>query len=153
MTQDVVLTISGLHDDVGAEPGGESGVIEVVTPAVYYFRDGKHYIFYDETVEGIPGTIKNRITISGEDTLDIMKSGLTNSHMIFQRNKTNLTSYKTPYGQMQMGIHTRSREIKVEKQRIQAAVTYGLDIEHEAQAECRISIDIRPREDADRILG
>lgn len=152
MTQDVLLTISGLHDAVGAEPEEEGDEIEVVTPATYYLKDGKHYIFFEEVVEGVPGVTRNRITIQGEDMMDIMKSGVTNSHMIFEKNKTNLTYYETPFGQMQVGVHTRKMNVSVEEQKIQVEVTYGLDINHEAQAECRISMNIRPKEDAGSIL-
>ena len=79
----------------------ESGqdAIEVVTPASYYCRGGKHYILYDEVMEGMPGTIKNRIKITGTDSVEIVKSGLSSSHMIFEKNRKNLTYYRTPYGQ------------------------------------------------------
>ena len=57
MTQDVLLTISGLHDMAFADPeeNEENEPIEVITPASYYWKNGKHYILYDEVMEGIPG--------------------------------------------------------------------------------------------------
>ena len=93
MTKDVLVSISGLHMDMDAQIPGpdEDDVIEVVTPATYYYRNGKHYIIYDEIVEGVSDTIKNKIKISGTDSLEIMKSGLSNTHMIFEKNKKNLT--------------------------------------------------------------
>lgn len=39
--------------------------------------------------------IKNKIKITGTDCLEIMKSGVTSSHMVFEKNKKNLTYYKT----------------------------------------------------------
>ena len=65
MTQDVLLTISGLHDMVFADPeeNEENEPIEVITPASYYWKNGKHYILYDEVMEGIPGVVKNKIKI------------------------------------------------------------------------------------------
>ena len=50
MTKDVLVSISGLHTDVMQETEEENEAIEVVNPANYYFRNGKHYIVYDETV-------------------------------------------------------------------------------------------------------
>ena len=63
MTQDVLLTISGLHDMVFANPeeNEENEPIEVITPASYYWKNGKHYILYDEVMEGIPGVVKNKM--------------------------------------------------------------------------------------------
>ena len=78
MTQDVLLTISGLHDMAFADPeeNEENEPIEVITPASYYWKNGKHYILYDEVMEGIPGVVKNKIKITGEDSMEIMKSGI-----------------------------------------------------------------------------
>ena len=53
MTKEVLLTISGLHFDTFSETPDEENVpIEVITPATYYLKNGKHYVLYDEMVEG-----------------------------------------------------------------------------------------------------
>ena len=133
MTQDVLLTISGLHDMVFADPeeNEENEPIEVITPASYYWKNGKHYILYDEVMEGIPGVVKNKIKITGEDSMEIMKSGITNAHMVFEKNQMNVTYYDTPYGQLHVGIHTRKLDVNVDDERIDIAVEYGLDVNHE----------------------
>ena len=96
MTKDVLLSISGLHYDVaGVTEEDENEPIEVITPAAYYFKNGKHYVIYDEVVEGMPGTIKNKIRIAEDGKLEIMKSGLANTHMIFEKGKINMTEYET----------------------------------------------------------
>ena len=150
MTKDVLVSISGKHIDIMNEPleGRESGddAIEVVTPANYYCRNGKHYIIYDEVLEGMAGTIKNKIKITGEDSVEIMKSGLSSSHMIFERNKKNLTYYRTPYGQMLIGINTRNMEISVEDDNIDVLVDYELDVNHEPLADCKIKMNIMSKE-------
>ena len=80
MTKDVLLSISGLHQDVtgieaqGDEPGNEP--IEVIAPANYYEKNGKHYVIYDELVEGIPGTIKNKVRIMVTGRLRSLRAGL-----------------------------------------------------------------------------
>lgn len=102
--KDVLLSISGLHQDVtgieaqGDEPGSEP--IEVIVPASYYEKNGKHYVIYDELVEGIPGTIKNKVRILDDQKVEIIKSGITNTHMVFEKDKINMTQYETPYGEM-----------------------------------------------------
>lgn len=107
MTKDVLLSISGLHQDVtgieaqGDEPGNEP--IEVIAPANYYEKNGKHYVIYDELVEGIPGTIKNKVRIMDDRKVEIIKSGITNTHMVFEKDKINMTQYETPYGEMMIG--------------------------------------------------
>ena len=76
MTKDVLVSISGMHMGiVSPQPDEEDEPIEVVTPASYYCRNGKHYIIYDEVMEGMAGTVKNKIKITGDDSMEIMRSG------------------------------------------------------------------------------
>lgn len=124
----------------GYETGDDE--IEVVTPANYYCRNGKHYIIYDEVLEGMAGTVRNKIKITGTDAVEIMKSGLSSSHMVFEKNKKNLTYYKTPYGQMLVGVNTRNMEIRVEDDKIGVQVDYELDVNHEPLADCKIKMNI-----------
>ena len=67
MTKDVLVSISGMHEEIVAVTPeveeDENEAIEVVTPATYYLKNGKHYIVYEEVVEGTSGVIKNRIKI------------------------------------------------------------------------------------------
>ena len=150
MTKDVIVSISGLHMDMMSTAfKDQEDAIEVVTPANYYCRNGKHYILYDEVLEGMAGTIKNKIKITGTDSLEIMKTGVSNTHMVFERNKKNLTYYRTPYGQMLVGVNTRDMEIKVTDEKIDIFVDYELDVNHEPMADCRIKMNIMPKESKD----
>lgn len=157
MTKDVLVSISGKHIDIMNDPleGYETGddAIEVVTPADYYCRNGKHYIIYDEVFEGMTGTVKNKIKITGTDVVEIMKSGLTTSHMVFEKNKKNLTYYKTPYGQMLIGVNTKNMEISVEDDKIGVLVDYELDVNHEPLADCKIKMSIMPKEQVEWTKG
>lgn len=150
MTKDVLVSISGRHVDMltgseteaaeGYEVGDDS--IEVVTPANYYCRNGKHYIIYEEVLEGSSETIRNKIKITGTDSVEIMKSGMASSHMVFEKNKKNLTYYRTPYGQMLVGVNTRNMEITVKDDKIAVFVDYELDVNHEPMADCKIKMNI-----------
>ena len=119
MTKDVLLSISGLHQDVtgieaqGDEPGSENG---------------KHYVIYDELVEGIPGTIKNKVRILDDQKVEIIKSGITNTHMVFEKDKINMTQYETPYGEMMIGVFTKDIQFEEQYEKITVHVNYALDI-------------------------
>ena len=84
MTKDVIVTISGLQfaQETETEP------VEIVTAGSYYKKNGKHYIIYDEVMEGFEGSTKNIIKLT-EDSLDVTKKGVTNVHMVFEENKKN----------------------------------------------------------------
>ena len=152
MTKDVLVSISGMHDELAevAEIETEDAeAIEVITPANYYFRNQKHYIVYDEAVEGTTEVIKNRIKITGTDCVEIMKSGLSNSHMVFERNKKNETFYRTPYGQMLVGVNTKNMEINVSENNIDILIDYQLDVNHEPMADCKIKMNITSKNSGD----
>ena len=91
------------------------------------------------------GHISNTIKI-GENSLEVMKRGLTNARMVFEKGKKTLTRYQTPYGFLNLGI--LAREVKVEEKddAIDVAVDYVLEVNEEQLAECRIQMKIRPRE-------
>lgn len=125
----------------------EMDAIEVITPAMYYFKNGKHYVLYEEVVEGIPGTIKNTIKIEEGKMLEIIKSGITNSRMLFEKDKINVTPYQTPYGEIMVGTYTKSMNVEIEEENIDVNVRYALDINSEKVADCDIHINIRANQD------
>ena len=144
MTKAVLITISGLQfmDDEGNEP------VEVITAGEYYYRNGKHYILYDEVMEGFEGITKNRIKI-GEDFMDISKKGVSNVHMSFKKNRKNLTSYQTPFGNLLIGIDARSLDIEEEEDAIDIKVEYDLEVNYEHLAECSLTMNVRSKEAGD----
>ncbi|MCI9168387.1 MAG: DUF1934 domain-containing protein [Dorea sp.] len=144
MTKQVLLTISGLHfDSFPGEAEDENEPIEVITPATYYLKNGKHYVIYDEMVEGMPGTIQNKIRIAGNNLLEIKKSGLANTKMVFEKDKINMTQYETPYGELMIGIFTKNMLVDVTEKNIDIRVNYELDINSEKVADCDIKMNIR----------
>ena len=65
--------------------------------------------------------------------------------MIFEKNKKNLTYYKTLYGQMLVGLNTRNMEIEVLDETIKVRVDYELDENHEPLANCKIRMNIESK--------
>lgn len=143
MTKDVLISISGLHFEVGGE-SGEGEPVEIITPASYYLKNGKHYVLYDEVVEGVPGTVKNTIKISGDSLFEIRKSGLANTCMVFEKGRMNMTAYDTPFGEMMVGIHTRDITTDVTEDSIDVHISYALDVDSEPLSDCEIDVNIRP---------
>lgn len=144
MTKDVLLTISGLHyDTFSEETDEENEAIEVITPANYYFKNGKHYVIYDEVVEGMLGSIRNTIRITDDSKLEMKKSGIANTNMVFEKEKINVTQYNTPYGEMMVGVYTKDMKVNVEESNIDVSIAYALDVNSEKVADCNIVMNIR----------
>ena len=145
MTKDVLLTISGLHYDEFSGREDDNEPIEVITPAAYYLKNNKHYIIYEEVVEGMPGSIKNKIRISGEDQLEILKSGLSGSHMEFEIDKLHMTPYDTPYGEPLIGIYTKDLKVEESDDRINIRINYELDINGDKVADSEIKMCVKAK--------
>ena len=144
MTKEVLLTISGLHFDTFSDtPDEENTPIEVITPATYYLKNGKHYVLYDEMVEGMLGSIKNTIKITGDSKLEMKKSGITNTNMVFEKEKINVTQYDTPYGEMMVGVYTKDMKVDVTENDIDVSIAYALDVNSEKVADCNIVMNIK----------
>ena len=144
MTKDVLLSISGLHyETVGTAEEDANEPIQVIKPATYYFKNNKHYVIYDEVVEGMPGIIKNKVRIAEAGKLEILKSGLSNTHMVFEKDKMNIAQYDTPYGELLVGTHTKDMQIDVTDKNIDVHVNYALDVNNEPVADCNIVMNIK----------
>ena len=58
MTKDVLVSISGAH-----MVDGDSDDVSVITAGSYFCKNGKHYVIYDELIDGVEGAIRSTIKI------------------------------------------------------------------------------------------
>ncbi len=146
MTKDILLSITGLQ--FTAQDEGDAQAVEVITPGDYYKKNDKHYVIYDEVIEGYEGTTRNLIKV-GQDCLDITKKGVTNVHMIFEKNKKNVTYYYTPFGSILIGIDAKQVEVEETEENIDVKVNYDLEINYEFLANCNITMNIKAKDAGD----
>ena len=140
MTKEVIITICGLQN--GPETDGEP--IEMIVSGEYFLKNNKHYILYDEVMEGEERVTKNRIKISNGH-MELTKHGVVNVNMIFEENVKNITQYVTPYGSLSMGIDAKKVAIHESENEIDIAVEYGMEMNDEFVADCNISINIKSK--------
>lgn len=140
MTKEVIIKVQGVQ--LAQEAPGD--VIEAISPGEYYFRNGKHYFLYDEVTEGQSEVTKNIIKVQ-DDYMELTKKGAVNVHMVFERDKQNITYYYTPYGSLQIGIDAERVSVREAEEEIGVEVKYGLDINSEHLANCRIRLTAVPR--------
>ena len=137
MTKDVLIKISGLQ-----AMDGDSDDVEIITAGDYFQKNGKHYILYEEILEGAEERVKNVIKIS-PSSMDIIKKGVTNSRMLFEKNKKNLSCYSTPVGNLVIGIQANHFYVEEQENSIKVNVDYSLDINYEHMSDCRICVDVQ----------
>ena len=115
MTKDVFVRIVGLQTAVDDTEESGNEPIEVVHTGTYYFKNGKHYIFFEEATEGIKGVTKTQIRWQSEGVLEVIKKGISNSHMTFEKNERHVCDYQTPFGSLELGILTKRMSWKEEE--------------------------------------
>lgn len=139
MTKDVFLSISGLQFGQGREDGEK---IETVLPGTYYEKGGRHYVLYEESMEGFVKPLKNTIKFCN-GFMELNRSGPVNVRMVFEENRKTMTSYQTPYGTILLGIDTKKIHITQDPDRMLVDVVYILDMDGNYLADCNLTIDIR----------
>ena len=137
MTKDVLITIRGVHT-----LDHEDNDVEMIVRGDYYQKNGKHYILYEEILEGAEERVKNVVEIS-PSSMDIIKKGVTNSRMLFEKNKKNLSCYSTPVGNLVIGIQANHFYVEEQENSIKVNVDYSLDINYEHMSDCRICVDVQ----------
>lgn len=139
MTKEVLVTVRGIQRD----DAGEQGITETALPGEYYFRNGSHYILYEERAETSAGCTRNRLKLNG-NRLEVVKKGGTDSRMVFETGKRHQTVYATPFGTLHMETVTGRISLCEEEERIRAGVEYELWACGEKVSSCRLTINIEP---------
>ncbi len=148
MNKDVLIHVRGLQL---METDDEQEPIEIVVPGQYYFRNGSHYLRYEEMLDNSAQTTVNYIKMSSEG-VEIRKQGQVNVHMVFEQGKKNKTFYNTPYGTLQMGIAATGLELKESEDDIQMKVDYALDMNEEHVADCYLTVQAQSKDSDEFVL-
>lgn len=139
MTRDVLIRLSGLQSI-----DGEEGEVEVITAGDYFLKNEKHYLIYEEVVEGMEGTIRNTMKLT-PTKLEIRKSGPVSANMVFETDKKSQTHYATPLGEMFVEMTTKRIDFSEEEDHLRVEVEYSLDVNYDHLSECRIVLDVTSR--------
>ena len=139
MTKQVLVSVKGLqfieNDDEEAE------AVELVTVGSCHCRDDNKYIKYEEGFEGIEGTAQNLIKVK-KNALEVRKKGVIDVHMVFEKEKKNISYYETPYGTIQLGIMTTNLDIKEKEDSLDIKVDYVLEANDEYIADCTLAMNV-----------
>lgn len=137
MTKDVIVSVTGTQFSLDnmEEP------VEVITKGNYYKKNNKHYVMYDELIDGEYPT-KNMMKFD-ESCFNLTRSGAVNSNMIFEENKRTISNYVTPFGTLVIGIDSSKVNIEEKKEEINIDIDYAIDVNSEYLADCKITCSIK----------
>ena len=142
MDKNVLIHIRGLQM---MEPTDEQEPIELVVPGQYYFKNGSHYLRYEELMDETSAEPTVTYIKISSKAVEVRKKGLVNVHMVFERGKKNMTYYSTPYGTVEMGIAATGVMIEESENGIDMKVDYALEMNEEYVADCYLTVSAQSK--------
>lgn len=136
MKKNVVITVRGLQPEVDAEEP-----VEVISAGMYMRKEDTHYLSYEEADEDGKIT-KNRIKIT-DSSIEMTKQGGIATQMMFRLGEKQYACYETPFGELTLGITTKSLSVREEEGVLFAGLVYGLEINGAYVSDCQLDIDVR----------
>lgn len=136
MDKDVLVKISGLQ---GVQDGDET--VELMAHGKYYKKNDKHYLLYEDVEEESGVATKNTIKFN-EDKVEVLRNGMVNGKLVFQKGKNSQSLYGTPYGDILLEILTKDVYIKEITDSINLQIDYELYADNTKVSDSRIIIDI-----------
>ena len=140
MKKDVIVSVKGLLISDAPDWGD---TIETVSRGVYFEKEGRHYVMYEEVSEDFTETIRNLIKIS-PDLVSVRKTGLINTEMTFEKGTEHQSPYTTPFGSLILGVKTRDIRLEEQPGDITVNVDYDLEINYEHVTDCSVHIRVQP---------
>lgn len=136
MEKDVFITIKGVHT-----VDGDSDETELIIPGTYYYRDGKHFICYEEANEQT-GEISKCLMKIGSTSIEMIKRGSHATHIVFEKDKKYYTNMKTEMGIFSMAMDTKEVYVQGTKEdrTIEATICYGLEMNEQKVSDCQVKI-------------
>lgn len=123
----------------------KDNVIEVITPGEFYIEENRYRAVYKETeISGMDGTTTT-LMIS-EDSFILEREGSTNTRMEFQKGETSIAMYSTPYGMMDLQLHTKYLEIDINENGGDIVSKYSMVLSGQEPMDTKIMINIKVQE-------
>ena len=114
--------------------------IKVSAPGTYSLINDRHFIKYEEKTDD---DAINKVLLKFDNNfLEMAKSGEVRSTLTFTEGENTEGYYKTPYGTFLMEPDTKKLDIKTGKKNIFINLEYGLFIDGEFVADCKMYIEI-----------
>ena len=102
----VIVKVTGEQKDAA----GDVSRIEMTAMGEHYFRNGKHYIIYEDTslAEGAPASTMLKVAA---DSLTLTRRGAVEQKQRFSPQSESRSRYRTPFGALDLCVATQRLDI------------------------------------------
>ena len=139
MKKNVKVSISGIQNHDNEE------TVEVVSVGEMMQRDDHICVFYEEAADNAAGVdcqlVKSMLKVK-PDQIEIIKKGAAQTHMVFVEDRDTISYYSTPFGELEVAIHTDRLERKERDDGFQILLEYALEINASHMSNCNVDIRV-----------
>lgn len=116
--------------------------IEVVTPGDFFVSEDGFKVIYEETeISGMEGTM-TKLCID-DKSVGLEREGTTTSKMYFEKNKSDVSLYDTPYGTLELKIKTNDLKIDMNEDGGTVLIDYKMIIGDQSVQNTKLKIEIK----------
>ena len=134
----VIVKVKGRQTD----SMGEVSTVEMVAEGRHYFRNGKHYVLYNDDMSCGTGASTETILKIAPDSLLLMRKGGICHEQYFASDKLSTSVYKTPYGNMKLEVKTEKINIEYGNVTGNIDVNYEMLINGQQQSRNELNIEV-----------
>lgn len=76
------------------------------------------------------------------NSVEVTKKGPVTAHLSFVPGEKTMTFYETPYGNIYLGIFSRSVDMQRTEDKLTISIDYALELNYEQVSDCKVDIEI-----------
>lgn len=139
MREKVIVSIRGIHHTE------EDDSVEVVSMGEMLKKEDAIYVCYEEASDEADGEdceiVKSLMKVK-PGQVEIIKKGPTETHMIFVEGKDTMSYYSTPFGELEVVIHTKRLECLESDSGFHIELEYALEVNAAHMSDCNVDIKV-----------
>lgn len=145
MKKEVMICMSGVM------ASNSEDAVDVICPGEYYFRNGKHFVRYEEKIaDDSLQTDTICMFKFDKNSAELTKKGIVSSKLFYEPGQTHMINYATQYGEFLIGIRTDALRLTESEHEVILEIDYV--IEFEADEKNVFHIKIRVSDEPERLL-
>ncbi len=137
--KEIILFVKGEQSYDGVEPE----VTELITEGTMTIDDGGEIIleYQESELTGMKGTSTRFIV--NQDEVELTRTGMIESRMLFQRGKRNRSLYETPWGTMMVDVATTQLAHRLSERGGVMEIGFTIAVNHQVTGENRFRIRVK----------
>lgn len=120
----------------------EDDIIEVVTPGEFLITEDGFKAIYEETeLSGMSGTTTTLTMLN--DKLVLEREGNVSAKMDFKKGETSISLYNTPYGVLDLQIHTEDLKVDINENGGDITAKYSMELAGQPPITTKLSVSVK----------